>query len=633
MEGDADALVPGDVIELKAGDAVPADGRLIQAAGLEVDESTLTGESQLVAKTAAPTAASAVADRASMVYQGTTVAVGHALAVIVATGEATETGRTARLAQEGPPQSGVELRLRSLSRRILPAALGSGALLMAVELVRGSPMSQALAPAVSMIVASVPEGLPFVATVAELASAKRLSVHNTLVRNPSTIEALGRVDVLCFDKTGTLTEGHISLRLVSDGRTEQAVEEATPELRAIVGAALRAGPRFGRGHTVPHPTDRAIVNGAERLGLTPSDGLESWQRVDELPFEPARGYHAVLGRSESGQMLSVKGAPEIVLTRSTSIAVDGGSVPLDERTRQELEQEVERLALRGYRVLAVAERPASSRADLDESRIESLCFRGFLGLADPVRPTAKRSVKQLVGAGVRVVMVTGDHPSTAEAIGAEIGALNGLRVMTGPELEGLDDEALTEALPKVAVFARVTPEHKARIVTCLRKAGKVVAVTGDGANDVPAIRLADVGIALGTNAAPAARAAADIVMADDRIETIIDAIVEGRGMWASVRDALGILLGGNIGEIAFTLGSSFLTGRSALNARQLLLVNLLTDMLPAMAVAIRPPSASSPERLLAEGPEASLGAALTRDIYRRAVATGRRRAWRGCWPG
>ncbi|MGN9844015.1 HAD-IC family P-type ATPase [Nonomuraea sp. H19] len=621
LAGYADALVPGDVIELRAGDAVPADGRLIQAAGLEIDESPLTGESQLVPKTAAPTAASAVAERASMVYEGTTVAAGHGLAVVVATGEATEAGRTARLAQQKPPPSGVELRLRALSRRILPASVISGLVLMAVELVRGSTLSQALAPAVSMTVAAVPEGLPFVATVAELASAKRLSAHNTLVRNPSTIEALGRVDVLCFDKTGTLTEGHISLRRVSNGQVEQAVEEAAPELRAIVGAALRAGPRFEGGRAIPHPTDRAIVDGAEQLGVTPRDGLRTWQRVDELPFEPARGYHAVLGRSESGQLLSVKGAPEIVLTRSTSIVMDGKTVPLDDEIRKRLEQEVNRLALRGYRVLAVAERPASSRADLDESRIQDLRFLGFLGLADPVRPTAKRSVERLMRAGVRVVMITGDHPSTAEAIAAEIGALNGLRVMTGPELEELDDDALTEALSEVAVFARVTPEHKARIVTSLRKAEKVVAVTGDGANDVPAIRLADVGISIGSHAAPATKAAADIVMIDDRIETIIDAIVEGRGMWASVRDALGILLGGNIGEIAFTLGSSLLTGRSALNARQLLLVNLLTDMLPAMAVAIRPPSAASPERLLAEGPEASLGAALTRDIYLRAVTT------------
>jgi cation-transporting ATPase I len=621
MPGDADALVPGDVIELRAGDAVPADARLILAAGLEVDESPLTGESQLVPKTAAPTAAPAIADRASMVYEGTTVAAGHGLAVVVATGEATEAGRTARLSRQEPPPSGVELRLRALSRRILPAALGSGVLLMAVELVRGSPLSQALAPAVSMTVAAVPEGLPFVATVAELASAKRLSARNTLVRNPSTIEALGRVDVLCFDKTGTLTEGRISLRRVSDGRVEQAVEEAGPELRAIVGAALRAGPRFEGGRAIPHPTDRAIVDGAEKLGITPRDGLRTWRRVAELPFEPARGYHAVLGRGESGQLLSVKGAPEVVLTRSTGIVMNGNVVPLDDEIRRRLEEEVDRLALRGYRVLAVAERPASSRADLDESRIESLRFLGFLGLADPVRPTAKRSVERLMRAGVRVAMITGDHPSTAEAIAAEIGVLNGLRVMTGPELEGLDHDALTEALPRVAVFARVTPEHKARIVTSLRQAGRVVAVTGDGANDVPAIRLADVGISLGAHAAPATKAAADIVMLDDRIETIIETIVEGRGMWASVRDALGILLGGNIGEIAFTLGSSLLTGRSALNARQLLLVNLLTDMLPALAVAIRPPSAASPERLLAEGPEASLGTALTRDIYLRAVTT------------
>ncbi|MFG2078040.1 cation-translocating P-type ATPase [Nonomuraea maritima] len=618
---DADTLVPGDVIELRAGDAVPADGRLLLAAGLEIDESTLTGESQLVGKTAEPTAAPAVADRASMVYEGTTVAAGHGLAVVVATGEATVAGRTARLSEAEAPPSGVELRLRALSHKILPTALGSGVVLLLVELLRGAPAAQALAPAVSMMVAAVPEGLPFVATVAELASAKRLSTRNTLVRNPSTIEALGRVDVLCFDKTGTLTEGHISLRRVSDGRIEQDVEDASPELRAIVGAALRAGPKFGGGRAIPHPTDRAVVDGAERIGITPEDGLRTWQRVDELPFEPARGYHAVLGRTESGQVLSVKGAPEVVIARSTNMLVDQREVPLDENARRELMREMERLALQGYRVLAVAERPASSRADLDESRIQNLCFRGFVGLADPVRPTAKRSVEQLVRAGVRVVMLTGDHPSTAEAIAAEIGALNGLRVMTGPELDALDDDALTKELESVAVFARTTPEHKARIVTCFRDAGKVVAVTGDGANDVPAIRLADVGIALGTNAAPATRAAADIVMADDRIETIIDAIVEGRGMWASVRDALGILLGGNIGEIAFTLGSSLLTGRSALNTRQLLLVNLLTDMLPAMAVAVRPPGASSPERLLSEGPEASLGSALTRDIYLRAVIT------------
>ncbi|MEU7748769.1 cation-translocating P-type ATPase [Nonomuraea sp. NPDC049158] len=621
VSGVADDLVKGDVIELRAGDAVPADGRLIQAVSLEIDESTLTGESQLVSKTAAPTVAAAIADRRSMVYEGTTVAAGHGLAVIVATGEETEAGRTAGLAAEGPPVSGVELRLRKLSRRILPAAIGSGLVLMVTNLLRGSPLSAALAPAVSLAVAAVPEGLPFIATVAELASSKRLSQRNTLVRNPSTIEALGRVDVLCFDKTGTLTEGHISLRQVSDGSRARPLETLTPELRVIVGAALRAGPRFEGGRGIPHPTDRAVVEGAAKLHVAPKDGLREWHRVDELPFEPARGYHAVLGLSESGHLLSVKGAPEVVLERCTHLIRGGEQVPMGARTRRELEKEVERQALQGFRVLAVAEREASSRADLDESRIQRLCFLGFLCLADPVRPTAKRSVDGLMRAGVRVIMITGDHPSTAEAIAAEIHVLNGQRVMTGPELERLDDDALTKALPEVAVFARTTPEHKARIVSCLRRAGKVVAVTGDGANDVPAIRLADIGIALGPRAVPAARAAADIVVIDDRIETIIDAISEGRAMWGSVRDSLGILLGGNVGEIVFTVGSSLLSRRSALNARQLLLVNLLTDMLPAMAVAVRPPNAESPEKLLAEGPEVSLGTALTRDIYVRAITT------------
>ncbi|GAA1268595.1 haloacid dehalogenase [Planotetraspora silvatica] len=621
VEAAMEDLAPGDVIELRAGDAVPADGRVIKAVGLEVDESTLTGESQLVTKTAAPTVATAVADRNSMVYQGTTIAAGSGSAVIVATGEMTESGRSAMLAGAPSPATGVELRLRELSRRILPVSIASGFLLLVIDLFRGRPLASALTPAVSLTVAAVPEGLPFVATVAELAAARRLSKRAALVRNPSTIEALGRVNVLCFDKTGTLTEGHISLRHVSDGREGGPADAPNPALKRIVAAAVRASPKSGGGRVIAHPTDRAVVDGAERMGVTPEEGLNTWKRVDELPFEPGRGYHAVLGLTESGHLLSVKGAPEIVLTHCTTMLDGTRQVPCDEAAQRELEREVDRLAHQGYRVLAVAQRPASDRSDLDESRIDDLCFLGFLGLADPVRPTAAESVRRLRRAGVRIVMVTGDHPSTAEAIAAELGAVNGGRVMAGPELDEMDDDTLTKALPEVAVFARATPAHKARIVTCLRRAGEVVAVTGDGANDAPAIRMADVGIALGTRATPAARGAADLVVTDDRIETIVDAIVEGRAMWASVRDALSILLGGNIGEIVFTVGSDVLAGKSALNARQLLLVNLLTDMVPAMAVAARPPAATDPEKLLAEGPEASLGASLTRDIYLRAAVT------------
>ncbi len=389
----------------------------------------------------------------------------------------------------------------------------------------------------------------------------------------------------------------------------------------MVAAGLRASPQADDSQPLPHPTDQAVVGGAHALGVAASEEMGRWERVEDLPFEPGRGYHAVLGRYEEGQRLSVKGALEVVLARCDTWLREDGEVPFDGEARQRVEKEAERMARRGYRVLAVAERPASDRRDLDDARIHGLRLLGLLGLADPVRPTAAAAVESLRQAGVDVVMITGDHPSTAEAIAAELNALNGRRVMTGPELDALDDEALGEELAGVAVFARVSPEQKARIVEGLRRAGRTVAVTGDGANDAPAIRLADAGVALGSQATAAAREAADLVVADDRIETITDAIVEGRAMWASVRDALSILLGGNMGEIAFTVGTAAMGGAGALNARQLLLVNLLTDMLPAMAVSVRPPPGITREVLLEEGPEASLGTALTRDIYLRAGVT------------
>ncbi|WP_309484341.1 cation-translocating P-type ATPase [Streptomyces himalayensis] len=638
IETSADRLVRGDVIELLAGDAVPADCRVVHATGLEVDESSLTGESLPVVKTSAPTAARAVADRSSMLYQGTTVAAGSALAVVVATGTGTEAGSAAEAAP-GAPESGVERRLNALGRWFLPLSIASGVVLFLADISRRRPLGAALGNAVSLCVAAVPEGLPFVATVAELAAARRLSGRNTLVRSAPTIEALGRTDVLCFDKTGTLTEGRISLREVSDGLERRPPEHLTPALRRVVATAVLAGPE-GPPATLTHPTDRAIAAGGELLGTTPAlaAGLPAgaWERVAELPFEPGRGYHAVLGRAGTQARMVVKGAPEVVLARCDRVRRNDSTAPFDDRLRQWIEEEIDHHARRGLRVLAVADRippdetgqtetaqqeTGQKETALADEDVNGLCLLGLLGLADPVRGTAAESVSRLAAAGVRIVMLTGDHPSTAAAIAGELQPDEELRMMTGAELDALDDAALARTLPQVAVFARVTPAHKVRIVTALRAAGSVVAVTGDGANDAPAIRIADVGIAIGSRATPAARAAADVVVTDDRIETIVDAIVEGRAMWGSVRKALGILLGGNLGEIAFTLATSLLTGRSALNARQLLLVNLLTDMLPAMAIAARPPAGRA-ERLLAEGPEASLGKALTRHIRLRATITG-----------
>lgn len=617
----ADQLVRGDVVVLLAGDVVPADCRILDASALEVDESSLTGESQLVEKHADPSPTTVLAEQRSMLFEGSTVAAGTGVAVVVAIGASTEIGRTSAASRGRVHKGGVEERLRSLTAVTIPVALGSGAALVANGLLRGQPLRRTLAAGVGLAVAAVPEGLPFVATVAQLGAARRLSKRNALVRNPRTIETLGRVDVLCFDKTGTLTEGHIRLQRVSDGANDEALDSLAPARELVLAAALRASPHAADDGSLAHPTDQAIVLGAADAGVQQETGVGSWRVIDELPFEPVRGFHAVLGRSADGPRLSVKGAPEVVLSRCTQWRREDGVHPLGDADRALIDTSIDVLARQGYRVLVVAERAASGRADLDEDRVTRLELLGLVALADSVRPTAAAAVNGLRRAGVDVVMLTGDHPSTAEAIAVELDLLNGARVVTGPELDDLDDDALGALLPTVSVFARVTPAHKVRIVEALQRAGRVVAVTGDGANDAPAIHLADVGIALGRRGTNAAKEAADVVVTDDSIETIVDAIVEGRAMWTSVRDAIAVLLGGNLGEIVFTLGAGIVGGGSPLNARQLLLVNLLTDMLPAMAVALVPPRRTTPEELLREGPEASLGSALTRDVLIRAAAT------------
>ncbi|MGE5288642.1 MAG: HAD-IC family P-type ATPase [Micromonosporaceae bacterium] len=627
-----DQLVPGDVIIVRPGDAVPADCRVVEAHGLEADESSLTGESQLVTKTADPTVAANVADRRSMLYAGTAVAAGSATATVVAVGPATELGRSAQAAQGGGRPGGAQARLRQLTNITVPVALGAGAALIGAGLLRGRPLARTLGTGVSLAVAAVPEGLPLVATVAQLGAARRLSRRNALVRNPATIEALGRVNVLCFDKTGTLTEGRIRLHHVWAAGQLQPLDQLDADGRLVLAAAMRASPQARDGETLAHATDRAVVDGAAAARVDPGLGTGGWQLGAEVPFEASRGYHAVLGRTPTGQLLTVKGAPETVLPLCSHQLKASGPVPLGDADRQALAGAADRLARRGHRVLAVAERDASSRRDLRADRIERLQFVGLLALTDPVRASAAQAVRGLRAAGVEVLMLTGDHPSTAEAIAAELDLLNGKNVITGQDLDSLADRELDKLLPGVSVFARVSPEHKVRIVAALQRTGRVVAVTGDGANDAPAIRAADVGVALGRRGTNAAKEAADVVVTDDRIETIIDAIVEGRAIWASVRDAIGVLVGGNLGEIAFTVGTGLaLPGGSPLNARQLLLVNLLTDMLPAMVLAVRPPSNTSPQALLRQGPDISLGSELTRDIVARGVLTAG--AGMGAWLG
>lgn len=619
-EVDAAELVRGDVVLFSPGDVVPADCRIIGAESVEVDASSLTGESLPVRKGPAASFDPEVAERGSMLYEGTSIAAGRATAVVVATGDETEARRGSNTSRRDIATSGVELRLRSLINLTGPIALGAGAALITTGALRGRRLKEVVSSGVSLAVASVPEGLPLLATAAQLAAAERLSKRGALVRNARNIEALGRVDVLCVDKTGTLTEGRIELRRVSDGTWDEAAEALGPAALRVLAAALRATPALEQA-AASDPLDASLYRAAAGYALRAAYGAEGWRPVSELPFEAGRGYHAVTGEGTSERFLSVKGAPEVVLPTCTRRLHDGTRVPLDEVTRSALAERASELARQGLRVLAVAERSVAEEDRLDPGRLVGLSFVGFIAFSDPVRPSARAALDQLRAAGVETMMITGDHPSTAEAVARELDLLTGKRVMTGAELAELSEDQLDARIGSISVFARLTPSQKVRIVRALQRAGHCVAMVGDGSNDAPAIRLANVGIAMGERSTSAARGAADVVITDERIETIVDAIVEGRAMWASVRDAVSILVGGNLGEIGFSVAAGLVDGRSPLNARQLLLVNMLTDVAPAMAIALRPPSKETLASLASEGPDASLGDALSRDIASRAIVT------------
>ncbi len=616
---DAEELVPGDIVVLTSGDVVPADCRILHAEAVEVDTSSLTGESMPVRRSELPSFDLAIADRASMLYSGTTVAAGRTSAIVVAVGDQTEAARGGIALRRAQPPSGVEQRLRSLINLTAPVALGAGLGLVGAGLLRGRRVEHLVPAGVSLAVAAVPEGLPLLATAAQLAAASRLSKRGALVRDTKCIEALGRIDLVCFDKTGTLTEGHLDLAGVTRGLSLVGEDDLDERERGLLMTALHAAPdpRYVTAHD--DPTDRALLEAVERSA--PGVVRLTGERLAELPFEPGRGYQSVLWQQGADRWVVIKGAPEVVLEQADSWDTGIRCEPLDPARRGALRAFVETLAGQGFRLLGVARRTLR----MDEADTlpvpGGLTLLGYIAFSDPVRSTAEAALARLRTVGVDSRMITGDHPKTAEAVAAAIGLLSDRRVLTGAELLEMSDGELDEVVDSAAVFARVTPSQKARIIRSLQRVGHVVAMVGDGTNDAPALRVAQVGIAVGEQSTAAARGAADVVLTDERIQTLVEAIIEGRAMWSSVRDAVAILIGGNLGEIGFTLLGGLAAGSPPLNPRQLLLVNLLTDVAPAMAIALRPPSVAELKTLASEGPDVSLGRPLNRDIASRAMIT------------
>lgn len=623
----SEQLVKGDLILLASGETVPADCRLVEANGLEVDASSLTGESLPVAKGTTANFSEDVADRSSMLYAGTSIASGKATAVVVATGAETEARRGAAAFRAPDRGSGVEARMRQLMDLTAPIAMAAGVSVVGAGLLRGRKMDEVVGSAVSLAVASVPEGLPLLAIAAQLAAARRLRVHGALVRNVRCLEAVGRVDTICFDKTGTITEGAIVLGVVSDGQSAQPAHALSPHHESVLAAALRATPPRPGNLRRADPVDNSLWQAGMAQKVTSQGDRPGWKRTAEIPFSAGRGYAAVLGDGAEQSLLSLKGAPEVLLPLCSQQQVVGDADPAPARLaltasdRKRLEQHVQELASQGLRVLAVVERDVEKELELAHDLVQNLCFLGLVAFRDPVRPTAARALADLKKAGLLPKMITGDHPSTARAIFAELSISDDPEVVTGSELSSWDEDQLADRVQNIDVFARVTPSQKVRVVRALGKCGRTVMMVGDGANDASAIRLAAVGVAMGQHSAEAARNAADIVISDARVETLLQAVVEGRALWEAVRDAVSILVGGNLGEIGFTLLAGLVSGRPPLSPRQLLLVNLFTDVAPATAVALRAPQDQEIKTVAELGPDASMGWRLDRDILARALTT------------
>ncbi len=621
-------LVAGDRLELEAGDYVLADTRLLRTASLRINEAALTGESSPVEKDAnRPLDASTpLSDRGNMAYLGTVVVAGKADGVVVATGMGTELGRIAGLLQQrAPDQTPLQRRLAELGRVLAVVCLGIAGLVFLLHLWHHAPVSEAFLVAVSLAVAAVPEGLPAVVTIALALGLGRMARRHVLVRSLPAVETLGSVTVICSDKTGTLTRNQMTVRelalgmrsyevsgggyepvgefrrrVVGDGNatTEPVADPAADGdlRRALTVAAWSSDATLTRDtdtegwKAVGDPTEAALVVAAHKAGIVLTGRRHSILKA--LPFDSDRQMMSVLAAPQ-GMLPAVvytKGAVERVLSCCTHELREGRPEPLSERRCDEILWLNGELAARALRVLGLAYRECGERVP-DEIREEDLIFAGLVGMIDPPRPQAGPAVARCRAAGIRPIMITGDHPETALAVAREVGIVGQEdgQVVAGAELQRLDDAALAKRVADVAVFARVTAEHKLRIVRALRSRGEVVAMTGDGVNDAPAIRAADIGIAMGVMGTDVTREASDMVLTDDNFASIVSAVEEGRGIFDGVRKFVHYLLSCNAGEVLFMLFASLAGWEGALNPIQILWINLVTDGLPALGLGVEPP--------------------------------------------
>ena len=615
---DARELVPGDVIEIGAGGQVPADGRLLASTDLRTNEAALTGESLPSSKKAESIAEddTPLGDRLNMVYSGTTAAAGTGRAVVTATGRATEVGRIGELLERVTIEpTPLERRLDALGHRLVWLALGVAALVSGLSAFQGESLEVIVQTGIALAVAAVPEALPAVATIALAVGLHRMAARNALVRRLPAVESLGSTTVICTDKTRTLTSGDMAIvRIWAAGReltvdlssSDSALsDEAKRVLEIAVLASTRPAATSDaapRGAAAVDPVDRAVIEAAERAGIDRARLLSERREVALIPFSSERKFMARFLDTNGETTAYIKGAPGRILDRCA----------LNEPARKALIDANNTFASQGLRVLAVASGQVGAPR---EDALEALDFGGFLGLADPPAPGVKETISRLRAAGLRTVMLTGDQRLTAEAIGRELGVVQPAdRVVDGRELDRLSRDELREVTGHTAVFSRITPEHKLRIVEAFQTRGDIVAMLGDGVNDAPALRKADVGVAMGTRGTDVAKQAAAIVLRDDRFDTIVGAVEEGRVIFDNIRKFVLYLFSCNVAEVLVLLAAGVSGLPLPLFPLHLLWLNMITDTLPALALAMEPAEADVMQRGPRSPDEALLSARTLRDI-------------------
>ncbi len=621
MEIDSRELAKGDVILLESGGKVPADARLILAAMLQVDEASLTGESIATKKDAGTLQSELpVADRRSMVFMGTIITKGRGRAVVTGTGKGTEIGRIAKMVSEVTEKvTPLQEKLNGLGRWLAIATVGICAVVFGAGILReylatGSIetafMVEMFLAAVALAVAAIPEGLPAIVTISLGLGVRRMVKRNALIRQLPAVETLGATDVICSDKTGTLTKNEMTVREIFTNNTEikvtgdgyspeggfnSAKGEVAPEdieLLLIIGALCSDARLYHREkwEISGDPTEAALIVSAKKAGIEKSEFEKKFPRVDEIPFDSERKLMTTIHSTGGENVAYVKGAPEVILKRCTHIHVRGKVDRLTDEGKKRIKNINQEMANRALRVLGFAYKSVPKGSAITPEEIESdLIFVGLSGMIDPPREGVKEAIEKCKEAGIRTVIITGDHKLTAASIAKELGLFGeGDRALSGAELDRLGDEGLDEIVEDVAIYARASPEHKVRILDALKKKGHIVAMTGDGVNDAPALKKSDIGIAMGLSGTDVAKEASDMILTDDNFASIVNAVEEGRGIYNNIKQFVQYTLSSNLGEILVIFIAILIGWPLPLIAIQILWVNLLTDGLPGLALGLDP---------------------------------------------